>query len=305
MEDKELIIAFWNCSQAPPISKFRKGFRSDIDTEAALLIINILFLEKKVDFLGLCEINEDVLNYFVDKLNERVEGYFCGEFFSDETETRGLFDIGYICINKDLSVEHINTVTNRFGHSQIKVAQEFVLCIGNEISSDQIKIFVSHWPSDKNGNKESHRGQGAEILRNEMLNNYDQFQCIAMGDYNASPLNRIFFDRLKSTNDRSLVKSAPDFWTYNPFWKALAPRVPFSIDESRHDFGTYYYKATDKESWHTVDHMIFSGGFLGNHDWFIEESKTQVVSDKDIIDLVMDAKLKIDHLPIISCIKRK
>lgn len=126
-----------------------------------------------------------------------------------------------------------------------------------------------------------------------------------MGDYNDEPYAHSLFKNMSATNDRNLVLSDPDCWLYNPYWKTLFARIPFSIDEQQHDFGTCYSKAGNRKTWSSFDQIIFSGDFLSSGPWYLEESATGVVLTDKIRTAIMDNKHCFDHMPVIGCIRKR
>ncbi|MBG6244780.1 hypothetical protein CS369_08380 [Candidatus Symbiopectobacterium sp. 'North America'] len=133
----------------------------------------------------------------------------------------------------------------------------------------------------------------------------DKKQVILMGDYNDEPYAHSLFKNMSATNDRDLVLSEPDYWLYNPYWKTLSARVPFSIDEQQHDFGTCYSKAGNRNTLSAFDQIIFSGDFLSSGPWYLEESATGVVLTDKIRAAIMNNKHCFDHMPVIGYIRKR
>ncbi len=297
----EFIFAFWNCAISPPGIK---GMRTPANMADAVEVIADLFTSKKVMFLALCEVNLESFNYISSELN-KIGLSLSFQFLPDRTLTGAEFDIGYIYESAEVNVEQGMAHTARLGTSEVKVAQQLLVFINRDASSG-INIFVSHWPSQLRKIADDFRDECSKGLRRNIERFiYGNQSVILMGDYNDEPYSQSLFKNIHATNDRALVLSEPNYWLYNPYWKALVARMPFTIDEQQHDFGTCYSKSGNRNHWSTFDQIIFSGHFLHCGPWYLKESSTGVVLTDKLRAAIMDSKHYFDHMPVIGCICKR
>ena len=297
----EFIFAFWNCAISPPGIK---EMRTPANMADAIEVIADLFTNKKVGLLALCEVNSESFSYISNEIDE-LGLSLSAHFLPDKTLTGAEFDIGYIYDPTKISVELGIAHTARLGTSIVKVAQQLRVII-NEDASSIINIFVSHWSSQLRKIADDFRDECSKGLRRNIESFIEQNQLvILMGDYNDEPYSQSLFKNIHATNDRALVLSKPDYWLYNPYWKALSARMPFTIDEQQHDFGTYYSKSGNRNHWFTFDQIIFSGHFLHCGPWYLKESSTGVVLTDKLRATIMDSKHYFDHMPVIGCICKR
>lgn len=298
VDEKLLNFGFWNCAISPP------GQSIPVDDNmvtAAFNIIKNLFSEHGLAFFFICEINEQ--SY--DKLRVLFLSVGLGSILANEKSLTGSrLDIACVYIPSLVSVSKGEPHFGNLGTSSVKVSQEFIL--KNTFSDESISIFVSHWASRILKIADDFRNEcsiGLRMKISELQKKKKQF--IVMGDFNDDPYSQPLFKNLHATNDRALVISEPFSWLYNPFWKTLAARTPFHPSMGSHDFGTCYNLSRNRNSWSTFDQMMYSGDFLTNGEWNINEAKCQVISDNEFVSLIMDEKNKFDHLPITGSIVKR
>ncbi|MEC5344669.1 hypothetical protein ABRZ24_18920 [Brenneria populi] len=292
-------FAFWNCAMSPP---GQKGMPSTDDMADTVEVIADLFAKEKIGFLALCEVNNESFEYLSNALSGLP---LLSQYMDDKTSTGSKFDIGYFYDPSQVAIEHGRAHTGRLGTSSIKIAQQLHVVIKEENPS-LLNILVSHWPSQLQTIAGEFRHECSVGLRSFAKGLIDsKQQVILMGDYNDEPYSHSLFRNMHATNDRALVLSQPNYWLYNPYWKTLSARVAFSVDEQRHDFGTCYSKAGNRNTWSAVDQIIFSGDFLSVGPWYLEESATGVVLTDKIRAAIMNNKHCFDHMPVIGCIRKK
>jgi hypothetical protein len=289
-------FAFWNTALVPP-----KGPKkiSQSSLEKACEIIAITFAKNHIDFMALCEVDEESL-VSIETLLSSLQLTFC--FINKKTETGGKFNLGYIYRSEKVSINEGITHTGMVGTSHVKIAQELIVLLNG--TQNHLHVLISHWPSRLQYVAESLKKEcsiGLRSFAQEIIGGGSQ--VIMMGDYNDDPYSESLFSNLRATNDRGLVIDNPSYWLYNPFWKTLSARVDFKRDVLRHDFGTCYSKSGNRNSWSSFDQIIFSGNFLTSGPWFLKESNTGIVPEDRIIEVIMDAKNKFDHLPIMGSIE--
>ncbi|VAC85187.1 Uncharacterised protein [Enterobacter hormaechei] len=297
----EFHFAFWNCAISPPGVKNKCAID---DVSEAVEIISALFKTNKISLLALCEVNNESFSC-IKKSLDSMGLCLAAEFMPDKTDNGAEFDIGYFFDPQKVFVEKGVAHTARLGTSSVKEAQQLLLVI-NEDLSNVINIFISHWPSRLRKIADDFREECSKGLRLNIENYINNGrQVILMGDYNDEPYSQSLFKNIHATNDRALVLSDPTYWLYNPFWKALSARTPFTFDEDQHDLGTCYSKAGNRNNWSTFDQIIFSGHFLHTGPWYLKESETGVVLTDKLRAAIMDNKNFIDHMPVIGCISKR
>ncbi|MBN3216179.1 endonuclease/exonuclease/phosphatase family protein [Pectobacterium polaris] len=292
-------FAFWNCAISPPGVKDWKNRGNIAD---AVEIIRHLFIHERIDLLAVCEVNQTSFQLLVEGL---LDIGIASKFMDDTTPTGGQFDIGYFYRSTRIAVTQGKTHTGRIGSSSLKIAQQLKIAFKAE-ASYEINMLVSHWPSQLRTIAEDFRNKCSIGLRgfvDSLL--ADKPQVILMGDYNAEPYDPSLFKNLSATNDRALVLSNPDYWLYNPYWKTLSARVPFSFEEQQHDFGTCYSKSGNRNSWSAFDQIIFSGDFLSAGPWYLDEAATGVVLTDVLRAAILDSQHYFDHMPVIGCVRKK
>lgn len=294
-------FAFWNCAMSPPGNK---KVQSAANMADAVEVIADLFTKKKILFLALCEVNSESFEHISSALS-KLGLPLSAQFMPDKTSTGGEFDIGYFYDPSQVDVAHGVAHTGRLGSSSVKIAQQLLMVI-KEDSLSLINVLVSHWPSQVLKNADDFREECSKGLRRfvESLI-HEKHQVILMGDYNDEPYSHSLFKNIHAINDRALVISQPDFWLYNPYWKTLVARMPFTVNEQQHDFGTCYSKSGNRNNWSTFDQIIFSGHFLSSGPWYLKESDTGVVLTDKLRAAIMDNKHCFDHMPVIGCISKR
>ena len=131
-----------------------------------------------------------------------------------------------------------------------------------------IYVFVNHWPSRREGEKESEprRIYAAEQVRakiNELQKKDPKAKVIVMGDFNDHPDNTSILTTLKAS-DKPKDKSE----LYNAYQ---------TLDAAKQ--GTHYY---DKE-WRVLDQIIVSQGFIGAKKGYKFNTKNAFILKKDFV----------------------
>jgi hypothetical protein len=278
--------------------------RSPTDVADAVDVISDLFSKSNISLLALCEVNKASFAHISNALNEMGLA-LSSEFMPDKTSTGSEFDIGYFYDSSIVDVQHGLAHTGMLGTSAVKIAQQLQVVVIEDCPSI-INVLVSHWSSQLLKIADDIRDECSKGLRSFVLKLISENQqVILMGDYNEEPYSHNLFKNMRATNDRALVLSEPNFWLYNPYWKALAARMPFTVDEQQHDFGTCYSKAGNRNHWSTFDQIIFSSHFINDGPWYLKESATGVALTNKLRAAIMDSKHCFDHMPVIGCISKR
>lgn len=285
----------------------QKEMQSPANMADAVDVIADIFKDKSISLLALCEVNKESFEFISSALS-KLGLSLSAQFMPDKTSTGSEFDIGYFYDSTQVSVQHGLAHTGRLGTSSVKIAQQLLMVVKGEEPSI-INVLVSHWSSQLLKIADDFREECSKGLRSFVENLINEnHQVILMGDYNDEPYSHSLFKNMHATSDRALVLSNPEFWLYNPYWKSLSARMPFTVftvDEQQHDFGTCYSKSGNRNNWSTFDQIIFSGHFLSSGPWYLQESATGVVLTDKLRAAIMDNKHCFDHMPVVGCISKR
>ena len=216
--------------------------------------------------VGLVEIeNKDVLEDLVSKsqLKQKKYGVLC----TTGADVRSI-DVGLIYDQSIFSLinsEELNATNSALGDYKTRNVLFTTLKATN---GDIIYVFVNHWPSRREGEKESEprRIYAAKVVRNKIneLQKKDmKAKIIVMGDFNDHPDNNSILNTLLA-NDKPKAKSD----LYNAY---------YTLDKNKE--GTHYY---DKE-WRVLDQIIVSQGFLKAKKGYSFDPKNAHILRKDFV----------------------
>jgi predicted extracellular nuclease len=234
---------------------------------------NIASVFKGIDaelplFIGVCEVeNKKVL---VDLTNENLlKAANYGVVHYNSPDTRGI-DVGFlykkdffnVLLSESLVINYINNPN---------VLTRDILYVKGEVNNEVIHVFVNHWSSRRNGEKETEykRLEAAKVLKNRIESIQERSpddKVLIMGDFNDYPNNRSIVNVLEAT----LQPESDEF--YN-----LAAK----LDNS--EKGTHFYN----EEWGMLDQMMVSNSWL--------TSKSGNVLKKKSVEVYKDDKVLFNH----------
>lgn len=294
----KLSLTWWNTGLSP----LGKDRASEDDETLVTETVKLFTETLGIDFLALGEVNERNIKNIEKNLDnyEIISGY--------EKVGRSTFDTCIIFNPNTLRVENQSNIVAEKGNRSYRIAQKFDLVVVAD--GTILNAFISHWPSRltlQQGNAErSYYGMTLRDSVNEVYSTLNEEAFIVlMGDYNDEPFDHSLTEHLMATRDRSLAKKNRHL-LYNPFWRKLGQRNPYSHTESEEliEAGTCFYKSEPYSRWKTFDQMIFSSSFLGNSNWHLNEAQTATISPEWYLTKIFDAKSTFDHLPIYSEIEK-
>lgn len=216
-------------------------------------------------FIGVCEVeNKTVLQDLITTNTLKSANY--GIVHYDSPDTRGI-DVGFlykkdylkILLTESLDVEFVNNPD---------VLTRDILYVKGELNSEVIHVFVNHWSSRRNGEKETEykRLTAAKVLKNkiEIIQSDDpETKILVMGDFNDYPNNK----SIKEVLEASLQPNSNGF--YN-----LATKL------DRSEKGTHFYN----DEWGMLDQMMVSNSWLSSKTGNILKNKTvKVFKDKKVL----------------------
>lgn len=216
--------------------------------------------------VGLVEIeNKEVLDELLSKSQFKERSY--GDLSTDSPDERSI-DCGLLydkSIFTLIDFKEINATNSKIGDYKTRNVLFATLKATN---GDVFYVFVNHWPSRREGEKESEprRIYAAEQVRNkinELQKKDKNAKIIVMGDFNDHPDNSSILNTLKANN---APKDKSDL--YNAF---------YTLDKDKQ--GTHYY---DKE-WRVLDQIIVSQGLTSSKKGYHFDPKNAHILKKDFV----------------------
>ena len=218
------------------------------------------------ELVGLVEIeNKEVLEELVSKSQFKTKSY--GVLSTDSPDERSI-DVGLLydkAVFTLVDFKELNATNSALGDYKTRNVLFATLKATN---GDVIYVFVNHWPSRREGEKESEprRIFAAEQVRNkinELQKKNPKSKVIVMGDFNDHPDNNSILNTLKATDN---PKDKGDL--YNAFK---------TLDAAKQ--GTHYY---DKE-WRVLDQIMVSQAFIGAKKGYKFNPKNAHILRKDFV----------------------
>ncbi|MFP2692596.1 endonuclease/exonuclease/phosphatase family protein [Enterobacter ludwigii] len=299
--NKKITFSWWNTSMSP---HSKENTASDEHKYYVLYILARLFIEKDVDVLCLCEVSEKDIAYINEQLDLKSLNY--NIYNGALRDGRKKFDVCVIYRASILTLIGSDIISKMQITRKIHAAQQVNFII-NE-TAEPIAIYLVHWSSRLYDYPDSpNKIQLGSLLRDAVdicRDSKNIKHVVILGDFNDEPYNQSLTDSLFASRDISLVQKLPKL-LYNPFWRHMSHRTlhPFNSSDEK-GCGTYFYKSDQSNRWKTFDQIIFSSDFISGKSWYLNEEKTEVFGDKQLIDYVYNSKSKFDHLPIISVIEK-
>ncbi len=216
--------------------------------------------------VGLVEVeNKEVLEELVSKSQFKTKSY--GVLCTDSPDERSI-DCGMLYDKSVFTLvdfKELNATNPSLGDYKTR---NILFATLKATNGDIIYVFVNHWPSRREGEKESEprRVFAAEQVRNkinELQKKDPKAKVIVMGDFNDHPDNNSILNTLKASD---APKEKNDL--YNAYQ---------TLDREKQ--GTHYY---DKE-WRVLDQIIVSQGFIGAKKGYKFEPKNAHILRKDFV----------------------
>ena len=218
------------------------------------------------NLVGLVEVeNKEVLEDLISKsqLKEKSYGVLC----TDSPDERSI-DVGLLYDKSVFTLvdfKELNATNPSLGDYKTR---NILFATLKATNGDVLYVFVNHWPSRREGEKESEprRVFAAEQVRNkinELQKKDTKAKVIVMGDFNDHPDNNSILNTLKA---RDKPKAKTDL--YNAYQ---------TLDAAKQ--GTHYY---DKE-WRVLDQIIVSQAFIGAKKGYKFNPKNAKILRKDFV----------------------
>lgn len=216
--------------------------------------------------VGLVEIeNKEVLDELISKSQFKDKPY--GDLCTDSPDERSI-DVGLLYDKSVFTLvdfKELNATNPSLGDYKTR---NILFATLKATNGDVFYVFVNHWPSRREGEKESEprRIFAAEQVRhkiNEIQKKDKNAKIIVMGDFNDHPDNNSILNTLKASD---APKAKGDL--YNAY---------YTLDKNKQ--GTHYY---DKE-WRVLDQIIVSQGFIGAKKGYKFSPKNAFILKKEFV----------------------
>lgn len=198
------------------------------------------------DIVGFCEIeNVQVINDLISKSQLKSRSY--QSLCTTGKDDRGI-NVGFMfdkALFELVSSEELNAIDPS---SPTKKTRNILFVILKfKPTSEQVCVFVNHWPSRRDGEKESEsrRIYAAQVVRNkinELQKKNSNCKVIVMGDLNDTPENKSILTTLMANGNPKKGSS-----------ELLNPYFQFE----KNGMGTHY----DRGNWSVFDNIIVSQSF--------------------------------------------
>lgn len=235
-------------------------------TKIAQVLDSTVAGEGLPQLVGLVEVeNKEVLDELLSKSQFKNKPY--ASLCTDSPDERSI-DVGLLydkSIFTLIDFKEINATNASLGDYKTR---NILFATLKATNGDVFHVFVNHWPSRRDGEKESEpkRVYAAEQVRNkinELQKKDKNAKIIVMGDLNDHPDNNSVLNTLKA-NDKPKDKSE----LYNAY---------YTLDKEKQ--GTHYY---DKE-WRVLDQIIVSQGLLNAKKGYKFKPKNAFILKKDFV----------------------
>lgn len=198
--------------------------------------------------VGLCEVENDSVIFDLTRRSPlRVQEY--AYIVSDSPDERGI-DVALLYQRHQFKLLESREYEIEFGRQNNHPTRNILHAVGNLINGDTLDVFVCHFPSRSDGERETEplRIAAATLLREKtdslFLKRKDA-HILIMGDFNDHPDNK----SLSGTLQAKPITAQPDKKRlYNLFYHRIKER----------DFGSYKYQGR----WEVFDQFIVSGDLL-------------------------------------------
>ncbi len=218
------------------------------------------------NLVGLVEIeNNEVLQDLLAKSQFSTKSY--GSLATDSPDERSI-DCGLLYDKSVFTLvdfKELNATNSALGDYKTR---NILFATLKATNGDVFYVFVNHWPSRREGEKESEprRIYAAEQVRNkinELQKKDPKAKVIVMGDFNDHPDNSSILNTLKA-NDTPKEKGD----LYNAF---------YTLDKEKQ--GTHYYN----KEWRVLDQIIVSQGLWNAKKGYSFDPKNAHILRKDFV----------------------
>ncbi|HFG2176232.1 TPA: endonuclease/exonuclease/phosphatase [Vibrio cholerae] len=293
-------FGWWNVALSPSAPQ-AKSKASNKTYPIILNHIRTLMLDCSCDFLALCEVSTQDVQYISEKLG--LDDVSILDLTNQVGRTR--FDMAVIYKNKKINVQLKSTLSKPFTGNTVKAAQ--LVEVKNIDDAKLIYIYLCHWASRLNGDGHDKRVTAAKMVYDSASEYMEEGKdVIVMSDFNDNPYDESLYRCLRANRCHDAVKKYPNEFFYNPFWRNVVSEFKYSYAGTQDTYrsGSHKFKQFLGTIWHTYDQIVVSGSFLNNGYWHLNEFRTQILTPTLLLMDFEDTNHFIDHLPIVCEITR-
>jgi predicted extracellular nuclease len=218
------------------------------------------------DIVGFCEVeNKQVLNDLVQRsqLKSRAYTSLCTTGLDDRGINVGLiFDKNVFDF---IDVKELNATNPELGN--YKTRNILFVTLKHKLTHDVLHVFVNHWPSRRDGEKETEprRKHAAKVIRakiDELQKPNPTAKILVMGDLNDYPVSTSVYETL-GAKDKMHVGDL-----YNPFYQF-----------HKKGQGTH----SGREGWYVFDHIIINKGLYTSTKGLQFKNNQAFILKKDFV----------------------
>lgn len=198
--------------------------------------------------IGLCEVENDSVIFDLTRRSPlRTQEY--AYLISDSPDDRGI-DVALLYQRHQFRLLESREYEIRFSGRNLRPTRNILHAVGNLINGDTLDVFVCHFPSRSDGQRETEplRVAAATLLRKKtdsLFRIREDAHILIMGDFNDHPDNKSLSQTLQA---KRVTAKTDKKGLYNLFYHRMKER----------DFGSYKYQGR----WEVLDQFMASGNLL-------------------------------------------
>ncbi len=180
---------------------------------------------------------------------DRPCGHEYAYLISDSPDDRGI-DVALLYQRHQFRLLESREYEIRFSERNQRPTRNILHAVGNLINGDTLNVFVCHFPSRSDGQRETEplRVTAAALLREKtdsLFRTREDAHILIMGDFNDHPDNKSLLQTLQA---KRVTAKTDKKGLYNLFHHRMKER----------DFGSYKYQGR----WEVLDQFMVSGNLL-------------------------------------------
>ncbi len=198
--------------------------------------------------IGLCEVENDSVIFDLTRRSPlRAQEY--AYLISNSPDDRGI-DVALLYQRHQFRLLESREYEIRFSERNQRPTRNILHAVGNLINGDTLDVFVCHFPSRSDGQRETEplRVTAAALLREKtdsLFRTREDAHILIMGDFNDHPDNKSLLQTLQA---KRVTAKTDKKGLYNLFHHRMKER----------DFGSYKYQGR----WEVLDQFMVSGNLL-------------------------------------------
>ncbi len=223
--------------------------------------------------IGLCEIeNKEVLVELITHPDMKKKNYLI--VHEESPDTRGI-DVALLFDQDVFKYQFHESLRIDFPWDSDIKTRDILHVVGHFEGEDKVHIFVNHWPSRRDGVRETEpkRMEVAGVLReklNEIYLDETNPKIIVMGDFNDAPDNKSVEYVMNCLNAESVESGQHDL-NEGQLLNLSYPHL-LSMDFKHNELGTLVHDG----QWEILDQMMCSQGMLSNPEGLQVQSSSSI-----------------------------